>query len=135
MSAGQGAACVAGAARAEQGGAMPVSRLLSRILDDEALTRGLGDAEARVLVEWLVERAEELEEDAAEADAEVRRLCGRARALSRFVWLWCGRRDRGAAAQLAAVERFGWPLPDDADADPCDLMQSIVVWEGETIRR
>ena len=33
---------------------MPVSLLLSRILDDEALTRGLGDAEARLLVEWLV---------------------------------------------------------------------------------
>lgn len=114
---------------------MPVSRLVSRILDDEALTRGLGDAEARVLVEWLVEQAEELEAGPSDADAEVRRLCRRARALSRFVWLWCGRRDRGAAVQLAAVERFGWPLPDDAEADACDLMQSIVLWEGETLRR
>jgi hypothetical protein len=114
---------------------MPVSRLLGRILGDEALTRGLGDAEARVLVEWLVEQAEDLEEGTADADAEVHRLCRRARALSRFVWLWCARRDRGAATQLAAVERFGWPLPDDADADACDLMQTIVVWEGESRRR
>ncbi len=114
---------------------MPVSPLLSQILDDEALTRGLGDPEARVLIEWLVEEAERLEETRADAGPEVRRLRRRARALSRFVLLWCLRRDRGAAVQLAAVERFAWPLPDDADADPCDLMQQIVGWEGENSRK
>ena len=73
---------------------MPVSPLLSRILDDEALIRGLGDAEARVLVEWLVEQAERLEETRSPsvADAEVRRLCRRGRAVARFVTLWCHRR-------------------------------------------
>jgi hypothetical protein len=114
---------------------MPVGPLLSHILDDEALTRGLGDAEARVLVEWLVEQVEGWEARGADADAAVQCLCRRARALSRFVLLWCGRRDRGAAIQLAAVERFTWPLPDDADADPCELMQTILGWEAENSRR
>ena len=39
---------------------MLAKRLLSHILDNEALTRGLGDPEARLLVEWLVEQAERL---------------------------------------------------------------------------
>src|SRR5438270_11750661 len=83
------------------------------VLNDEALTRGLGDAEARVLVEWLVERAEAAAEalPAERADAEVRRLCLRGRALGKVVALWCGDRGRGAATQLAATERFLWPPP------------------------
>ncbi len=114
---------------------MSVSPLLSRILDDEALIRGLGDAEARVLVEWLVEQAEGLEEtrSASGADAEVRRLCRRGRAVARFVNLWCHRRAPGAALQLAAVERFCWPLPEEADVDACELMQTIIGWETEQL--
>ena len=83
-----------GGVRRARGSAMPVSPLLSRILDDEALIRGLGDAEARVLVEWLVEQAERLEETRSpeRADDEVRRLCRRGRAVARFVMLWCHRR-------------------------------------------
>jgi hypothetical protein len=115
---------------------MPVSSLLNRVLDDEAITRGLGDAEARVLVEWLVERTESLEGDGGDldADVEVRRLCRRARAVSRFVQLWCHQRACGAALQLAAVERFGWPLPDERDVDAYDLMQAILEWEEEQTR-
>jgi hypothetical protein len=112
---------------------MPADPLLSHILADEALTRGLGDAEARVLVEWLVERAERLAR-AARPDpaAEVRRLCRRGRAIARFVTLWGQPRGRGAAGQLAAAERFAWPLPD-ADVDACELMQAIVAWEGRAL--
>jgi hypothetical protein len=106
--------------------------LLHHILSDERLTRGLGDEEARVLVEWLVEEAEELmgmanQEEAAEA---VKWLCRRARAMTHFVRLWCLERAPGAAGQLAAAERFVWPLPE-AHVDPCELMQSIVSWEGD----
>ena len=39
---------------------MVADPLLHHILSDERLTRGLGDEEARVLIEWLVEQAEEL---------------------------------------------------------------------------
>jgi hypothetical protein len=107
--------------------------LLNRILRDEGIVRGLADPEARLLIEWLVERAEEatygLAED--ESDEMVRGLCRRARAISRFVCLWCHERARGAAFQLAAVERFPWPLPTRA-VDPCILMQDILEWEEET---
>jgi hypothetical protein len=109
---------------------MRADPLLGHILDDDALTRTLGDAEARILVEWLVERVEQLGASLPgdEAAREVRRLCRRGRAISRFVTLWCVDRARGAACQLAAVERFPWPFPD-ADADPYELMQHILFWE------
>jgi hypothetical protein len=109
-------------------------RLLRPILDDDALTRGLGDPEARVLVEWLVAQAER---SARAAPAEqlgeaVGRLCRRARSIGRFVHLWCQRRDHGAACQLAAVERFSWPLPT-TPRDPCDLMEEILSFEAEDV--
>jgi hypothetical protein len=110
-----------------------LARPLLRPILEDALTRGLGDPEARVLVEWLVERAERLagaggDEEAARG--EIGRLCRRARAIGRFVYLWCLAREPGAACQLAAAERFPWPLPD-GPADPCDLMQDILNWEAE----
>jgi hypothetical protein len=105
--------------------------LLGDILGDEGLTRGLGDPEARVLVEWLVEQADTLaDRSVAEAAAEVRRLCRRGRAVACFVRLWCYEGSRRSAIQLAAVERFGWPLPTQKGADPCELMQNILTWEG-----
>ena len=110
---------------------------LSHILADEALTRGLGDAEARVLVEWLVEQAEHLADTVpceTTAWGEVRRLCRRCRAIGRFVGLWCHQGARGPAGQLAAVERFTWPLPATA-VDPYELMQFILDCESAQLSR
>jgi hypothetical protein len=104
--------------------------LLRHILDD-ALTRGLGDQEARILVEWLVDQAERLddgERSAAEVESAVRRLCRRARAVGRFVALWCHHRQFAAALQLAGAERFAWPLPS-AEVEPDELMHGILRWE------
>ncbi|MHB1423683.1 MAG: hypothetical protein ACYC3I_10915 [Gemmataceae bacterium] len=111
---------------------MVADPLLHHILSDELLTRGLGDAEARVLVEWLVEQAEDLmrQANSEEAAIAVNWLCRRGRALAHFVRLWCLERARGAAGQLAAAERFAWPLPPSG-ADPCDLMLALVSWEGD----
>jgi hypothetical protein len=115
---------------------MGIDPLLAHILGDERLTCGLGDAEARVLVEWLVEWAEQLarSDPPAAAEAEVRRLCRRGRAIARFVLLWCLARRRGPALQLLGAERFTWPLPDAA-ADPCELMQAILRWETRELTR
>ena len=102
--------------------------LLRPILSDDALTRHLGDSEARILVEWLVDRAERIETD-ADAEAKVRVLCRRARAIGLFVGLWCHRGQRGAAAQLANAERFDWPLPEPGvDADT--VMEHILDYEA-----
>jgi len=104
--------------------------LLSRILRNESMTRGLGDPEARVLVEWLVDRAEALADGlVGPVEPRLETLCRRGRAIARFVLLWCYYQQRGAALQLAAAERFAWPFPEAA-VDPCELMQAILGWEN-----
>jgi hypothetical protein len=106
--------------------------LLNLVLHDEALTRGLGDAEARILVEWLAGWAEYLIDNSADeirAAGRVEQLRRRGRAIRSFVELWCHQQDCAAATQLAATEQFQWPLPDEADADPWELMHRILDWE------
>jgi len=106
---------------------MPVEPLLRQVLQSEALTRGLEDPEARVLVEWLADMVDQLATDTA-AETTLPRSLGqltqKARAIARFVSLWC-QGERGSAVQLAAVERFTWPLPTTA-VDPCELMKAIL---------
>lgn len=106
---------------------------LGPILQDEALTRGLSDPEARILVEWLVDRAELATracEDAAWIAQSVEQSRRLAKAIARFVALWSDKRTRGAACQLAACERFPWPLPT-TDVDPCELMLEILSYYDE----
>jgi hypothetical protein len=106
--------------------------LLSHILDNDLLTRGLSDPEARMLVEWLVEQAEQIAGDASSEEAaqeQVKSLCRRGRAIGRFVGLWSQPRGRGAAGQLAVAEGFTWPLPAP-HADACEIMQTVLVWEA-----
>jgi hypothetical protein len=103
------------------------------MLRNEAVTRGLADPEARLLVEWLVDRAEELAERVGDrVESRLESLCRRGRAIGRFVMLWCYQQQRAAALQLAASERFSWPFPEAA-ADPCDLMEAILVWENRRV--
>jgi hypothetical protein len=112
-------------------GIMAPKSLYSPILDDELLTRGLQDAEARAMIDWLVERLEDNHARLLSWESctgEVGRLCRRARSISRFVNLWCYQQLHGAACQLAATERFDWPLPGTAD-DPYDVMCAILDWE------
>ena len=111
---------------------MCLKPLLRPILDDENLTRGLGDAEARALVEWLVQRAEDCHArgGADAVPAVVAQLCRRARTIARFVWLWCHQHAYAAATQLAATERFEWALPAEP-VDPYELMTEILFWEHQ----
>ena len=107
--------------------------LIRSIVRDDSLTRGLGDEEARMLVDWVTDWAELLIETArSDADAAtlIGRLCRRGKAIGRFVHLWTERRTRGAATQLAAVERFAWPLPTRT-MEPGDLMHQILDWENQ----
>ncbi len=108
---------------------MTVRNSLTPILNDDHLTRGLDDAEARMLIEWLVARAEALSPPDPRANREIVRCVRRARGIARFVALWCHERCPSAALQLAATERFGWPLPVCA-MDAGDLMDAIIAWES-----
>lgn len=108
---------------------MSVRAFLIPILNDDRLTRGLDDAEARMLIEWLVARAEAISSRDPRANREIARCVRRGRGIARFVALWCHERCPSAALQLAATERFGWPLPVRA-MDACDLMDAIIAWES-----
>jgi len=113
-------------------GTVEIDPLIRSMVRDDSLTRGLGDVEARMLVDWLVDWAELLGDGARnDPDAEVlvARLCRRGKAISRFVQLWAEPRTRGGAMQLAAVERFTWPLPEQG-VDSADLMHAILAWEN-----
>ena len=104
--------------------------LLRHILRDESTTRGLGDVEARMIVEWMADRAEQIALAARSeprAWDEVRALCRRARVISCFCRLWADRATRGAAIQLVATERLYWPLPR-GDVDAGELMEEILAW-------
>jgi hypothetical protein len=115
---------------------MRMRQMLNTILHDEALTRGLDDAEARILLEWVAGWAERVincspTETVAMARIEQVRLRGRA--IRHFVQLWCHDQDAAAATQLAATERFRWPLPEELDADPWELMHLILDWEERNL--
>ncbi len=110
---------------------MSVRAFLTPILNNDRVTRGLDDAEARMLIDWLVERAEALAPRDPGANRRLARCVMRARGIARFVALWCHERSPGAALQLAATERFGWPLPV-REMDACDLMQEIIQWESSS---
>jgi hypothetical protein len=114
---------------------MPVAcePLLRHVLQDERLTGGLSDIEARMLIDWVTDWTQLLAQAArteSEAWSCVQRLCRRARAIARFVQLWSQPTSRAAAAQLAASERFRWPLPS-RPLDPPDLMHHILTWENQ----
>src|SRR5262245_9113290 len=105
---------------------MQSTPLVRHILRDESVTRGLGDVEARMIVEWLADRAEQaaaMPTDAA-AWALVRAACRRARVIATFVRLWVTD-QRAAALQLVGAERLHWPLPS-RDVDPGELMERIL---------
>jgi hypothetical protein len=104
--------------------------LVRHILRDEAVTRGLGDVEAQMIVGWLANRAEQIAFTASsdsEAWENVRRVCRRARTVAGFVRLWMMPGMRGAALQLVGAERLHWPLPS-GDVDPGELMEEILEW-------
>jgi len=104
--------------------------LVRHTLRDESVTRGLGDMEARILVEWLADRAEQIAETCAneqDAWAKVRSRCRQARVIGSFVRLWSTPESRGAAMQLAGAERLPWPLPT-GDMEPSELMGEILTW-------
>lgn len=110
---------------------MVAKPLVRHVLDDDALTRGLGDLEAWTLVEWLVTRIERFAQILPETEMSgiVGKLRLKARAISRFVRLWCHDGDWRAACQLAATQQFVWPLPSRA-VDARDLMEDILYWES-----
>ncbi len=101
------------------------------IVRDDSLTRGLGDIEARMLIDWLVGWAELLSLAAKSQDAAselVARLVRRGRAIARFVRLWARPETRASAGQLAAAMRFTWPMPVPP-MDPADVMHAALSWE------
>jgi hypothetical protein len=103
-------------------GQVPMYR---RIVNDESLTRGLGDIEARMLVEWLTDWADLLEDtipDEEDAQRQVTQLHKRAKAIGKFVVLWSDGESKAGAVQLALP-------PEDYTGD--EVMAGILQWENK----
>ncbi len=115
---------------------MQSTPLVRHILREESVTRGLGDVEARMIVDWLADRAERIADEApteAAAWAILRATCRKARAISCFIRLWFEPDSRGAAIQMAAAERAPWPFPS-SDMDPGEAMGEILAWTDRNDR-
>ena len=82
-------------------------------------------------MDWAELLAVESESEQAAWDGL--RLRCRARGIGRFVQFWSDEKSRAAAVQLAAVERFSWPLPV-MEEDPAELMVRILAWEDRMIQ-
>ena len=58
------------------------------------------------------------------------KLHRKAKAISKFVVLWSNDRSKGGALQLAATERFQFPIPEE-DCEADEAMARILKWETE----
>ncbi|MBL8822991.1 MAG: hypothetical protein JNJ77_10420 [Planctomycetia bacterium] len=116
---------------------MMTTECIQRVMHDERITYGLADPEARVLVEWLVNKAESIpESDLREEDMQCAwELCyRRAKVLRQVVSLWCYRGRPEAAIQLAASEGMSEFLPDASVEEPVDIMLTLMKQEPYYLR-
>jgi hypothetical protein len=116
---------------------MLADKCIHQVMSDERITYGLADPEARVLVEWLVTKAEAIPEtDLQEEDQQCAwQLCyRRAKVLRQFVALWCYRGRPEAAIQLAASEGMSEYLPIASMDEPVDVMLAMMKQEPFVVR-
>jgi hypothetical protein len=116
---------------------MLTENCIHQVLRDERITYGLADPEARLLVEWLVTKAETIPETDLQPDDQENAwgLCyRRAKVLRQFVALWCYRGRPEAAIQLAASEGMSDYLPDSSVEEPVDVMLAMMKQEPFAIR-
>lgn len=104
---------------------MPYSAVVRQLLGEPRLTLGLDDPEAKLLIDWAVNRASFLHQ--AGKDGEETEVLHLVRVARQLVVLWCYKNAYSAATQLAATECFESFLPamDESD-DPYFVMSSII---------
>lgn len=116
---------------------MVAEQYIHQVMRDDRITHGLADPEARVLIEWLVNKAEVIPDTELEPQDQVYawELCyRRAKVLRQFVSLWCYRGRPEAAIQLAASEGMADYLPDASVEEPVDIMLTMMKQEPFTVR-
>lgn len=116
---------------------MVAENCIHQVMRDDRITYGLADPEARVLIEWLVSKAETIPDTNLEPEDQVYawELCyRRAKVLRQFVSLWCYRGRPEAAIQLAASEGMADYLPAASVEEPVDIMLTMMKQEPFTIR-
>jgi len=116
---------------------MLVDACIDQVMADSRLTYGLEDPEARLLVEWLVEKAEHLPESGLREDelnTAWQVYYRRAKVLRKCVQLWCYRGRPEAAIQLAASEGLAEFLPNSAVEEGVEVMSALMRAEVAKIR-
>ncbi len=99
---------------------------------DDHLIRGLGDAESRMLVEWLVDWAEMLADTISDEELVEKRFYkvrSRAQLICCYLRL-CQETDAHASlTQFTATQKLPWPLPT-LKIDTIELLDRILDWES-----
>jgi hypothetical protein len=116
---------------------MLVDACIDQVMGDSRLTYGLEDPEARLLIEWLVDKAEHLPEMGlreTEQDVTWQLYYRRAKVLRKCVQLWCYRGRPEAAIQLAASEGLAEFLPNSSVEEGVEVMSSLMRGEVAKIR-
>ena len=106
-------------------GLMFISRVqLSAFLDDELMTDGLNEDVGKVIVTWLVSRAEKLvkfEKNPVLLKLKLQRWATKGRSIRKILFLWEIEGQRANAHQLLAVEG----LQEVLEVYPSDTMNLL----------
>lgn len=111
---------------------MNIKKHIERVLDDEGLTSGLADPEAKVLMDWLVHNLE-AKLPRTKSDAAARELtkteAARARRLAAIIDKICYNDDRAAAERLWNAAGRTQALNTLPAADPVAVARQLIQWE------
>lgn len=114
---------------------MDAESWLNRIRDDEGITDGLGDDEARVLLDWLCDRVRrrvQSSNDRAAVARDVQEEIRLGRFLGQTIARLCEDRDLASAQQLWAKEKRRPNLAELDAGDPTGALKKLIAWQEAT---
>lgn len=113
---------------------MDATPFIDRILDDEGITGGLKDAEAKVLVDWLIASLKQrirAVSDESKAEEISRTLRRRARRIAKITELLCEQHDTHSASEIWKESGSKHSLDELELRDPTGVVKRLIQWETE----
>ena len=114
---------------------MDAKPFVEHVLDDEGLSDGLADDEAKVLIDWLtaeIERQIPRQPSTEAAWAVTRALAARARRIARVTERLYYQSDAAEAARLWSAGGSTHSLTELSNKDPVKSIAQLIQWEQQT---